>query len=329
MATNTTNLSLIKPSGTDKIRIAQINQNMDIIDEKIGQVGNTSLQAQVAAVDSGLAIVSNGNTHVAITSGQYVYIRNHSSLSEGLYKATAAIAANVALTTSNVTKLTTGSANDLKNSIDSLNSQIASQSSVGSFSNETQLNTILDTLLSAMPSGGVKVFEADCGANFDVFKASTRYFGTIYKTGSSTSYAHVDMRVMASTEEIWGRRVSTGGYLWVDIASQLATELASKQYVFGTNSSSTLAEQVLAFCGNHRGESNYTVSFFMSASNAPSDLPANSNTWKYAFGEVRIRISPLSGGIDGVIILYAFSANQMAIRYIANSVVSSEWKVFS
>ena len=111
--------------------------------------------------------------------------------------------------------------------------------------------------------------------------------------------------------------------------SQIATGLASKQYVFSTSSSSTLAEQVLAFCENHRGESNYTASFFMSAGNAPSDLPANTNTWKYAFGEARIRISPLSGGIDGVIILYAFSANQMALRYIANSVVSNEWKVFS
>lgn len=113
------------------------------------------------------------------------------------------------------------------------------------------------------------------------------------------------------------------------LSSQMATELASRQYVLSTNSASTLTEQILAFCENHRGQSNYTISFFMSASNAPSDIPANSNTWKYAFGEVRIRISPLSGGIDGVIILYAFSANQMAIRYIANSAVSSEWKVFS
>lgn len=47
MATNTTNLALIKPSGTDKIRIAQINSNMDVIDAKIGPVGSTSLQAQV------------------------------------------------------------------------------------------------------------------------------------------------------------------------------------------------------------------------------------------------------------------------------------------
>lgn len=50
MATNTTNLNLIKPSGTDKIRIAQINQNMDILDEKIGPVGNTSLQSQVTSL---------------------------------------------------------------------------------------------------------------------------------------------------------------------------------------------------------------------------------------------------------------------------------------
>ena len=49
MATSTTNLGLTKPAGTDKIRIAQINGNMDILDEKIGAVGNTSLQAQVTS----------------------------------------------------------------------------------------------------------------------------------------------------------------------------------------------------------------------------------------------------------------------------------------
>lgn len=49
MATTTTNLALIKPAGTDKIRIAQINSNMDTLDSKIGPVGNTSLQAQVNA----------------------------------------------------------------------------------------------------------------------------------------------------------------------------------------------------------------------------------------------------------------------------------------
>ena len=55
MATSTTNLGLTKPAGTDKIRIAQINGNMDILDEKIGAVGNTSLQAQVTSQNQAIA----------------------------------------------------------------------------------------------------------------------------------------------------------------------------------------------------------------------------------------------------------------------------------
>lgn len=130
MATYTTNLSLIKPAGTDKIRIAQINQNMDTIDAAIGAVGNTSLQTQVTgisdsmnAVEGGIAIVSNINTHVAIASGQYVYVKNHATLSEGLYRATQAIAANGTLTLSNVTPESAGGLN-------SLNEQIANNSIV-------------------------------------------------------------------------------------------------------------------------------------------------------------------------------------------------------
>lgn len=124
MATYTTNLSLIKPAGTDKIRIAQINQNMDTIDAAIGAVGNTSLQTQVTgisdsmnAVEGGIAIVSNNNTHVAITSGQYVYVKNHATLSEGLYRATQAIATNGTLTLSNVTPESAGGLNSLNEQI--------------------------------------------------------------------------------------------------------------------------------------------------------------------------------------------------------------------
>lgn len=124
MATNTANLSLIKPAGADKVRIAQINQNMDILDEKIGPVGNTSVQNQIIANDSGMAIVSTGNTHSAISSGQYVYIRSHGTLAEGLYKANSAISANATLSTSNVTLVSSGGMNDLKNQIDSLNSKL-------------------------------------------------------------------------------------------------------------------------------------------------------------------------------------------------------------
>lgn len=57
MATSTTNLGLTKPAGTDKIRIAQINGNMDILDDKIGAVGNTSLQAQITSQNQAIATI--------------------------------------------------------------------------------------------------------------------------------------------------------------------------------------------------------------------------------------------------------------------------------
>ena len=120
MATTTQNLGLIKPAGTDKIRIAQINSNMDTLDTKIGPVGNTPLQTQatnaassISSLQSGMAIICNNNTHAAIASGQYAYVRNHSSLAEGLYQATAAIAANATLSTSNLTAVSGGGLNAL------------------------------------------------------------------------------------------------------------------------------------------------------------------------------------------------------------------------
>ena len=63
MATSTTNLGLTKPAGTDKIRIAQINGNMDILDEKIGAVGNTSIQAQLTSQNEAISnLNSNANS---------------------------------------------------------------------------------------------------------------------------------------------------------------------------------------------------------------------------------------------------------------------------
>lgn len=215
MATNTTNLGLIKPAGTDKVRIAQINQNMDIIDEKIGQVGNTSLQAQVAALGSGLAIVSNGNTHVAITSGQYVYIRNHSSLSEGLYKATAAIAANVALTTSNVTKSSNGSANDLKSAIDSLNSQKVAYA-VG---NDTIANiqSALVTLAGSMADGEIKKVRCNITVATGIFRI-TAYIGELMRISSSRLC--VDLRESVDANEAVIGNYKDGTWHWAELATK-------------------------------------------------------------------------------------------------------------
>lgn len=87
MATSTTNLGLTKPAGTDKIRIAQINGNMDILDDKIGAVGNTSLQAQLTSqneaitnISPGRSLSSNTDLNTVLTPGKY-YCSSNSTAS--------------------------------------------------------------------------------------------------------------------------------------------------------------------------------------------------------------------------------------------------------
>lgn len=87
---------------------------------------------QIAGLQDGLAIVANGNTHAAIASGQFVYVKNHGSLATGLYKARAAIGANVTLSTSNLAADSAGGLNDLKGQVDSLNSKFTNVTIVGS-----------------------------------------------------------------------------------------------------------------------------------------------------------------------------------------------------
>lgn len=81
-------------------------------------------QAEVTAIEQGIAILATGNTHAAITSGQYVFVRNHITLADGLYKASANIAANDAMSTSNLVADSSGGLNSLKAGLDTLNSKI-------------------------------------------------------------------------------------------------------------------------------------------------------------------------------------------------------------
>lgn len=113
MAGSTTNIGLIKPTYSEDADVAIINENMDTLDSTI------------SALDNGLAIVSNNNTHGAITAGQYVYVRNHGSLAEGMYTANSNIAANATLSSSNLTAVSSGSLNKLNSDISALNGKIS------------------------------------------------------------------------------------------------------------------------------------------------------------------------------------------------------------
>jgi len=102
------------------------NNTYDILTTKEVTLDANSQKAarrNISAVSNAeVAIMANGNTHVAIASGQAVIVRNHSSLSDGLYWASTAIATNATLSTSNLTADTSGGLNKLKGDIDSLNS---------------------------------------------------------------------------------------------------------------------------------------------------------------------------------------------------------------
>ena len=120
MASYTTNLDLKKPAQSDKIRIADINGNMDEIDAAFGAVGEKSVAAQMGDIRAGMAIVAVNNVHDAIASGEYVYVTKHDTLDDGLYVATSAIAANGTLSSSNLTAVSKGGLNALNSNIANL-----------------------------------------------------------------------------------------------------------------------------------------------------------------------------------------------------------------
>ena len=109
MATSTTNFGLTKPAYNEAADVAVINGNMDTVDTVMGVNRNLAKGAQ-----AGLAIVADGDTHAAITAGQYVYVRNNThSLAEGLYVASANVSANGNITGSNMTAVSSGGLNAL------------------------------------------------------------------------------------------------------------------------------------------------------------------------------------------------------------------------
>ena len=67
MASTTTNIGLTKPAGTDQALISAINGNMDIIDTKMGAVGNTSVQGQITALSDQIATLQSGKTNFHTT----------------------------------------------------------------------------------------------------------------------------------------------------------------------------------------------------------------------------------------------------------------------
>ena len=173
MASSTANLGLVLPFQSEAVSVTTQNDNLTKIDNAVN------------GLQDGMAILANGNTHAAIASGQYVYVRNHSSLAEGLYKATTAIATNGTLSTNNLTADSSGGLNDLQNQITTLNSKIVSYN----FGSKTldQFQSELVTYANSMGLRTYKHISVEISASSGLFLATT-YVGTLEKLSSDARF---------------------------------------------------------------------------------------------------------------------------------------------
>lgn len=112
-------VAAVKPNATE---IQMSSSDSTSVAQKINN--------EIATVANGIAIVAEGDVHAAIAEGQFIYVRNHSTLAQGVYKATAAIGTNAALSTTNLTLDNGGGLNDLQAQITSLNSNLATKAIV-------------------------------------------------------------------------------------------------------------------------------------------------------------------------------------------------------
>ena len=74
---------------------------------------NSELSSAMSKSEETMAIVATGNTHVYIAAGQYVYVKKHTTLADGLYVAISSINANDTLSTSNLSIVPDGGFNSL------------------------------------------------------------------------------------------------------------------------------------------------------------------------------------------------------------------------
>lgn len=144
------------------------------------------------ATQSGIAIIATGNTHGSITSGQFVFVRNHGTLAEGLYQASANIAQNAALSTSNLTSVPGGGLNALNSKIQTVHTVTmpmeyfdVTEGTIGTragqeiYTNELLGKTIIGTWINYI-SDSTKVIPF-------AFKSDNNLYLNIYRATSSAA----------------------------------------------------------------------------------------------------------------------------------------------
>ena len=171
---NTPNINLVKPLGTDKALVSVINDNSDKIDAFAG-----SANTNMANTQNGYAIVVDGNNAPkAITAGQYLFIKNHSTLSAGGYHATANIANGAAVTSSNVAADADGVVNGAFSALNGKFSDMTLGVNVHSESDAPSEYPLGISMFSVQDGSGSYGWNTTTGINYAIvvtFKATSAY----------------------------------------------------------------------------------------------------------------------------------------------------------
>lgn len=145
----------IQPTG-ETINLPEMTDrpDMSVVSTSLGKVVDAvnSDNASLIKTEEALAIISTGNTHGAINAGQYVYVRAHSTLAEGLYIATANVAANGTLSGSNVTAVSGGGLNALNSKFD-VRTLTGTSTASGTISPSPAINATTYALLTIYSNG--------------------------------------------------------------------------------------------------------------------------------------------------------------------------------
>ena len=164
----------------------------------------SSNAASIEGLEDAIAIVANNNTHGAISSGQYVYVKNHGTLSEGLYVATSNIAANAALSSSNLTADGSGGLNALASVIATLNSNIPKYKSFQFENVQVSAGTVgergaqvsADLDITGYTTGIVFTYISDSSYAIPLaFISGNKVYVNFYRTSTTARTISVDVRI--------------------------------------------------------------------------------------------------------------------------------------
>ena len=203
------------------------------------------LAADLRELSEGMAIVIDGDTAPkAIASGQYLFIKNHSTLATGGYHATAAIASGSDITSSNVTPDADGIVNG---AFSSLSEQIGNKVNTSAIANNlttTSSGYVLDARAGKSLNDATNTtLNKNCSANgwsqteYNCYKyghlglltinglkrsAAISGWSTALTLPSDVTCAHVtygylsdDTNLSAGTTKVYQCRVNTDGTIEV------------------------------------------------------------------------------------------------------------------